>query len=312
MSTHYKELENCAVCPQNCGVNRYDSTGFCGAGSSIKLNLAQLHHGEEPVLSGTRGSGTIFFSHCNLRCVFCQNYPISHNGWGEERSEEDCASLMILLEQSGAHNINLVSPTQYTPQLIKVISIAREWGLDIPIVWNSNAYEHVHTLQKLEGLVDVYLPDFKYAHGVYSKKYSFAANYPEIAINAIREMYRQVGNLKNGKDGLARKGLLVRHLVLPNKLSGTREALNMLYDSFGADLSLSLMAQYYPAGEADNYPELQRNLSEEEYEEVLEIAENLGFYVVYVQDLQPSPEWTPDFQPSAINEAQEDLHFRGR
>ncbi len=312
MNLQYPQLINCQVCPQNCGVNRYETTGFCKAGFNLKINLAQLHHGEEPVFSGSNGSGTIFFSYCNLRCVFCQNYSISHLGWGTYYNEEDCAQIMLKLQEAGAHNINLVSPTQYTPQLVKTITIARENGLSIPVLWNSNGYENVFTLQSLAGLVDIYLPDFKYAHSFYSKKYSSAKDYPEIAIRALEEMFRQVGHLQLDSEGIAKKGILVRHLVLPNHLSGTKKVLYILYEHFGTELALSLMAQYYPTGKANEFPELNRSLKKEEYEEAVETAEALGFKTLYLQKIYSSPEWTPDFQPHNEVFNERNLHFQGK
>ncbi len=312
MNLQYPQLINCQVCPQNCGVNRYETTGFCKAGFNLKINLAQLHHGEEPVFSGSNGSGTIFFSYCNLRCVFCQNYSISHLGWGTYYNEEDCAQIMLKLQEAGAHNINLVSPTQYTPQLVKTITIARENGLSIPVLWNSNGYENVSTLQSLAGLVDIYLPDFKYAHSFYSKKYSSAKDYPEIAIRALEEMFRQVGHLQLDSEGIAKKGILVRHLVLPNHLSGTKKVLYILYEHFGPELALSLMAQYYPTGKANEFPELNRSLKKEEYEEAVETAEALGFKNLYLQKIYSSPEWTPDFQPHNEVFNERNLHFQGK
>ena len=312
MNLQYPQLINCQVCPQNCGVNRYETTGFCKAGFNLKINLAQLHHGEEPVFSGSNGSGTIFFSYCNLRCVFCQNYSISHLGWGTYYNEEDCAQIMLKLQEAGAHNINLVSPTQYTPQLVKTITIARENGLSIPVLWNSNGYENVFTLQSLAGLVDIYLPDFKYAHSFYSKKYSSAKDYPEIAIRALEEMFRQVGHLQLDSEGIAKKGILVRHLVLPNHLSGTKKVLYILYEHFGTELALSLMAQYYPTGKANEFPELNRSLKKEEYEEAVETAEALGFKNLYLQKIYSSPEWTPDFQPHNEVFNERNLHFQGK
>jgi putative pyruvate formate lyase activating enzyme len=312
MNIQYAQLLNCQVCPQNCRVNRYETTGFCKADYRLKINLAHLHHGEEPVLSGTNGSGTIFFSHCNLRCVFCQNYTISHLGWGTYYNEEECAQIMLKLQGAGAHNINLVSPTQYTPQLVQSIKMAKSNGLEIPVLWNSNGYENVSSLQFLSGLIDIYLPDFKYAHSFYSKKYSSAKDYPEIAINALEEMFKQVGHLQLDSNGIAKKGLIVRHLVLPNRISGTKEVLYMLYEHFGPELALSLMAQYYPTGQANEFFELNRGLRKEEYEEAVETVEALGFKNLYLQQLYNSPEWTPDFQPHSEVFNGKKLHFKGK
>ena len=195
---------------------------------------------------------------------------------------------------------------------MKTITIARENGLSIPVLWNSNGYENVFTLQSLAGLVDIYLPDFKYAHSFYSKKYSSAKDYPEIAIRALEEMFRQVGHLQLDSEGIAKKGILVRHLVLPNHLSGTKKVLYILYEHFGTELALSLMAQYYPTGKANEFPELNRSLKKEEYEEAVETAEALGFKTLYLQKIYSSPEWTPDFQPHNEVFNERNLHFQGK
>lgn len=312
MTQPYPELGACRVCPQLCGTDRSRSVGFCGAGASLRINLAQLHHGEEPVISGTRGSGTVFFSHCNLRCKFCQNHSISHLGWGSDHSEEECAKLMLELAAAGAHNINLVSPTQFTPQLITAIKLARAEGLDIPIVWNSNAYERVETLRQLAGLVDIYLPDYKYGQAIYGWKYSSARDYPSIALAAIKEMRRQVGDLCLDDAGIAQTGLLVRHLVLPNGISGSRAALYALRDELGPELTLSLMAQYYPTAGVAGYPELGRGISQREYQDALDSSQELGFSQVFIQEQGCSPDWTPRFN-SADREGvtPRQLHFRG-
>ncbi len=312
MSSKYSELLACQVCPQDCRVNRYEGTGFCGAGAKLRVNSVHLHHGEVPVLSGSGGSGTIFLSHCNLRCVFCQNHQLSHLGQGNEVSERECVQMMIRLQEAGAHNINLVSPTHYTPQLAKTIKLARSEGLSIPVVWNSNAYEDPTSLKTLNGLVDIYLPDFKYAHSAYGLKYSRAKNYPAIALAAIREMFAQTGKLIISESGLATRGVLIRHLVLPNRLSGTKEILYRLRENFGTGVSLSLMAQYYPAADAHKYPELSRGLQAEEYQEALNLAQNLGFAEIYSQELDPSPDWTPVFSAQESTSEATITHFNGR
>jgi len=290
------ELENCRLCPHECGVNRYYDVGFCQAGADAAVNLAQLHYGEEPVLSGTRGSGTIFFSHCNLRCVFCQNYSISHQGWGKALSIESLAGIMLDLQNQGAHNINLVSPTQFTPQIKSALTLGRASGLQLSIVWNSNAYEKPDTLQSLRGLVDIWLPDYKYAHAYYAKKYSGAKDYPGAAISALEEMVKQAGFLQVDSSGIATQGVLVRHLVLPNMVPGSLQVLGILRDRFGSGLPLSLMAQYYPAGEANMHPELSRGITKDEYDAVLDRAAAMGFTNVYVQELSCDASWTPRFR----------------
>lgn len=312
MTVAFSALGNCRICPQQCGADRFQGPGACGADVRVKVNLAQLHHGEEPVLSGNRGSGTIFFSHCNLHCVFCQNHRISQTGWGEYVKEEQCAALMLRLQEAGAHNVNLVSPTHYSLQVAESCRIARVSGLSIPIIWNSNAYEKVETLILLKGLVDIYLPDFKYAHALYGLKYSSAAAYPETALAALCEMQEQVGELQIDAAGIARKGLLVRHLVLPNRLSGTRQALYLLHERLGPKVSLSLMAQYYPAWHAAEYPELNSGLSSAEYQEALETAASLGFAHVFTQKPACDPDWTPEFNRKFKPGDRTEHHFHGK
>lgn len=295
-SREYEQLLSCTICPRNCGVNRYKSTGFCGASAKLKLNLHTLHQGEEPCLSGTNGSGTIFFSWCNLRCVFCQNYSLSALGWGSELSESELATLMLNLQKQNAHNINLVTPTHYTLQIKTALTEARERGLSIPVIWNSGAYEKPELLRQLTGLVDIYLPDFKYGHGLYAAKYSQARDYPEVALEAIQEMYSQVGQLRLDALGLAEKGLLIRILVLPNGLNSGKKVLNMIAEHLGTGIQLSIMGQYYPAGDSELYPELQRGITKNEYDQVLNAALELGFNDIYTQELGSSQLWTPPFQ----------------
>ncbi len=295
----YPQLQSCEICPRNCAVNRYTNTGFCGAGTDLKLNLHMLHHGEEPCLSGTNGSGTIFFSWCNLRCVFCQNYSLSALGWGSEISEAELATLMLNMQKQGAHNINLVTPTHYTLQIRTALSEAREKGLIIPVVWNSSAYEKPEVLRQLAGLVDVYLPDFKYGHGLYAAKYSQAKDYPEVALEAINEMYSQVGKLRFDAQGLAVKGLMIRILVLPNGLNSGKKVLGLIADRLGTDVQLSIMGQYYPAGDSELYPELQRGITQSEYDQVVNAALELGFSDIYTQEIRSSKLWTPSFQGSS-------------
>ncbi len=304
-----KELQSCTICPRDCGIDRYHYRGFCGAPADLMVDLATLHHGEEPPISGTSGSGTIFFSWCNLMCVYCQNYELSHQGWGSVFGIEDMAELMLNLQDKGAHNINLVTPTHYTLQLIEALELAKKQGLGIPVVWNSSAYEKVGILHRLSGLVDIWLPDYKYAHGIYAKKYSQAANYPKVAKAALQEMYKQSGHLCMDAQGIAIKGMLVRILVLPGDLAGAKDSLRMLCDTFGHKLHISLMAQYYPAGDADVYPELNRCITEKEYEEVLDTAAQLNLENVFVQNDTGSKLWTPEFARRDAQNAHEPLEI---
>jgi putative pyruvate formate lyase activating enzyme len=296
MSKTYQELLNCRICPHACGVNRYETTGFCNAPADIKVNLHQLHHGEEPCLSGTGGSGTIFFSHCNLKCVFCQNHSISHLGWGNIVTEDKVINMMLELQDKGAHNINLVTPTHYSVQLAEILQQVKGSNLHIPVVWNSSAYENVETLRRLEGLVDIFLPDLKYADCIYSVKYSNAEDYPLVAREAIKEMHRQVGNLVCDKDDIAVKGLIIRLLVMPGKVAGVSESLQWIYDNLGNEVFLSLMAQYYPTPQVNDFPEINRGITQAEYNEVLETLERLDFKNGFTQELSCSDEWTPEFR----------------
>lgn len=303
----YSQMFSCNICPRNCGIDRTKNKGYCGVTDKLRINLATRHFGEEPCFSGTRGSGTIFFAGCNLRCVYCQNYEISTLCWGKDISVEELIRLMLKLQEEGAHNINLVTPTHFTLQLREAIIQAKEKGLTIPVLWNSSAYEKVETLQLLTGLVDIYLPDFKYAHKVYAQKYSSAPDYPAVAISAIKEMFSQVGLLKLDEKGIAQKGLLLRMLVLPNKLAGCKENLYTLAEELGTELTLSLMGQYYPAGKAKNYKELTRGITLSEYFEVVDTAVELGFTKLYTQEISSSDTWTPNFSPAPeeINPASE-------
>lgn len=303
----YPELTACRICPRNCGVDRYTSLGFCKAGAKLKVNLAQLHFGEEPVISGTRGSGTIFLSHCNLNCVFCQNYEISSLGWGEYCTEEELAQMMLKLQAQGAHNINFVSPTHYQIQIVQAIKLAKGQGLVIPIVWNSNGYEHQESIRALEGLVDIYMPDYKYAFAAFSKKYSSARDYPEVAAKAISEMQRQVGHLSPDQDGIAQRGLIIRILVLPNNLAGISRILDTIVEVVGTEVQLSLMAQYYPTNKAAEYPELNRGITALEYEQAVEAVQARGFRNVWIQELSCSSDWTPDFIAPNTHENRESI-----
>ena len=296
-------LKACTLCPRSCGVNRYERPGFCGADARIKINLAQLHFGEEPVLTGHRGSGAIFFSHCNLRCVFCQNYKISHLGAGRDWTTDELVALILSLQQQGAHNINLVSPTQYTLQIAEAVAMARERGLVIPIVWNTNSYEKPDTLRRLHGLVQIYLADFKYFDPRNSKCYSAAADYPEVARSALLEMYRQVGDLVV-HDGLANKGLIVRLLLLPNDLGDIADCLRWIRDHLGTRVTLSLMGQYYPAHRAEEFPELNRTLRQHELDFARDLLAACGFENGYVQDIVGSSTMTPDFREEGISVSQ--------
>jgi len=290
-------LTNCKICPRECGENRLQGkVGFCGAGAVLKIASAFLHRWEEPFISGERGSGTVFFSHCPLRCVFCQNYLISQEGKGREYSLDQFVRLCLDLQEQGAHNINLVSPTHYVPLLAEGLKQARERGLKIPIVYNTNGYERIETLRLLEGLVDIYLPDLKYYDDDLALRYSAAPGYFAVASAALQEMHRQVGNPRFGADGMLEKGLVVRHLVLPGLGDDSKKLLTWLKEKLPKEVYLSLMSQYTPVYQVAKYPELNRKLTAAEYKEVIEHFLELGLENGLTQELTAAdPAYIPDF-----------------
>ncbi|MCR4406062.1 MAG: radical SAM protein [Anaerolineae bacterium] len=264
-------LSPCRLCPRECGVDRLSGEeGFCRSGIQPKVASWTLHPWEEPPISGTRGSGTIFFSGCTGRCLFCQNYPISQLGVGNVVTVERLAEMMAELQQRGAHNINLVTPTHFVPQILAALPRAIEMGLRLPLVYNSSGYESIEVLRLLDGVVDLWLPDAKYADDDIARRLSGFPHYVEDNRAALREMYRQVGDeLLLDDEGLARRGLIIRHMVLPGRLSGTREVLNWIASELSPRVHVSLMAQYFPAYRAVDHPILGRKLTVEEYEEAL-------------------------------------------
>jgi putative pyruvate formate lyase activating enzyme len=284
----YHLLENCRVCPRECGVNRLknDKIGFCRSGLNPVISSASPHHGEEPPLSGSNGSGTIFFANCNLRCVYCQNYPISQMGNGAERTIGELACQMLSLQEQGCHNLNLVTPTHFMPQFLKALGIARERGFNLPIVYNTSGYDSVEALRLLEGIVDIYLPDMRYADDTTARRYSAADHYPEINRTAVKEMYRQVGNLVVDERGIAKRGLIIRHLILPNRLSGTGAIMKFLSEEISKDVYISLMSQYFPAYKANGFTELSRRITAEESEEAYRIMQKYGLENGWVQEFE--------------------------
>jgi putative pyruvate formate lyase activating enzyme len=287
----------CTLCPRNCGVDRTAGrTGICGAGARASVSHGLLHHGEEPVLSGTAGSGTVFFSGCNLKCLFCQNYQISWLLEGEPADDEELAALMLDLQRRGAHNINLVSPTHVVLPILRALRIALSSDLEIPLVWNSNGYENAEVVQALDGIVDIYLPDLEYRSADISRRYSGAADYFERASEALREMSVQQPVLEIGPDGTARRGLLVRHLVLPGHVEDSLDVLRWLRSSLSPFVGLSLMSQYHPCHEAP--PELRRSLTPEEYAPAAALAVELGFERLFLQPepFRPDEHLVPDFR----------------
>jgi len=274
-----RRLRSCRLCPRGCAVNRLENEkGYCRTGFRIAVSSYSPHFGEEDPLVGSGGSGTIFFTHCNLYCVFCQNYEISHLGEGVEVSAEKLAQMMIELQKMGCHNINFVSPSHGVAQILQALPIAVARGLRIPLVYNTGGYDSLPTLQLLDGIFDIYMPDIKFMDPAVAEKYCQAGNYPEIVKEAIREMHRQVGDLVIDAQGVAQRGLLVRHLVLPEGQAGTREAMRFLAQEISPNTYVNIMAQYRPCGQAHRHPPLNRRISDEEYEEALRIAREEGIH----------------------------------
>lgn len=289
----------CRACPFECGVDRAVELGVCRAGTDIEIALAQLHHWEEPPISGTRGSGTVFFSHCNLHCRFCQNHDISQEGRGRKVPPGRLEEIMLELETAGAHNINLVTPTHYSDQLLPVVESAAR-RLRIPFVWNSNGYEKPETLARFEGLVAVWLPDFKYWDNAAAARCSSAPDYARHARAAITEMFRQAGPFRLDDDGIARRGVIVRHLVLPGLADDSVRILEWLAAEFGQEIRVSLMAQYYPTHRATELPDLNRRLRPDEYSRVRDRFTELGLEG-FAQELDSaSKEYTPDFDGRGV------------
>jgi len=282
IETFFKILENCQICPRNCQVNRVKGEkGFCGLRYLPKVSAFHPHFGEEKVLVGKHGSGTIFFTSCNLNCLYCQNYEISQLGAGEEVSFNRLAEMMIELQKIGCHNINLVTPTCQVPQIVKALILAKNKGLKIPLVYNTNTYDSVKTLKLLDGIIDIYMPDFKYSDDKIAQKYSNAPGYFEIAKKAIKEMHRQVGDLVVDEKGIAQRGLLVRHLILPNNLAGSEKIFQFLARGISKNTFLNIMDQYWPAYQAQRYPELSRPISQEEYFRAINLAKKFGLGSIY-------------------------------
>lgn len=292
-----KELIECKTCPHACKVNRVNGEkGVCKAGEKVKIALASLHYYEEPCISGKNGSGTVFFSHCNMRCKFCQNYEISWQGKGKEVSIKKLADIFIHLQEKGANNINLVTPTIYAYQIKKAIILAKEKGLNLPIIYNSNGYESIETLKSLEGYIDVYLPDLKYAEDKLAFAYSGVKNYYEIATHAILEMYRQVGAPTFDEKGMIQKGLMIRHLVLPNAIDNSKKVLEWVKNNLPNNVYINIMAQYFPCYLAKEIKEINRKLTKEEYNEIEQYVYKLDIQSGYMQELgEHEEEYVPDF-----------------
>ena len=271
-------LRACKVCPHQCGVNRLEGeVGYCKTGRYALVADYFPHRGEEKPIRGKRGSGTVFFSYCNMKCVYCQNYTISHLGNGQEINPQELAKIFLLLQNLGCHNINLVTPSHVVPQILEALYMAVKEGLRIPIVYNTSSYDSVESLKLLEGIVDIYLADFKYGDSQKGKKYSKVKNYYETALEAIKEMYRQVGDLQVNEEGIAVKGLIIRHLVLPNGIADTQRVLESLKD-ISTNIAINIMDQYMPYYKAYHYPELSRRINYKEYQEALGLVK--GFDLI--------------------------------
>ena len=293
-----EQLIECNVCPHKCKVNRLEGKlGRCKCNDKIKIALVSTHMYEEPCISGTNGSGTIFFSNCNLSCKFCQNYEISQLGKGYEITIEELASIMVKQQEAGVHNINLVTPTMYVYQIIEAIKIARENGLNIPIIYNSNGYENVETIKALKGYIDVYLPDLKYYSNEIAVKYSKAPNYFEIASKAILEMINQVGEPIFDEDGMIKKGVMIRHLVLPNHIQNSKNVLKWIKENIPEKIYIDVMAQYFPTYKAKEDELINRKLTKREYKEIENYFYLLDFKNGYMQELgEHEEEYVPKWE----------------
>jgi putative pyruvate formate lyase activating enzyme len=287
----------CNACPRKCNVDRTQHIGFCQSPDEFRVSRAALHFWEEPCISGKNGSGTVFFSGCNLKCVFCQNQEISHNNKGKIVSDDKLIQIFENLIEQGANNINLVNPTHYSQRLASVLS---KWKSPVPIVYNSSGYESVETLKSLEGLVDIYLPDYKYSRSDKALKYSKAADYPEVASLALNEMYRQCGKCVFDKNGIMKKGMIIRHLILPSNTNSSIEVLDYLTTNF-KNAYVSLMAQYTPCGDLSDFSQLQRPITKREYNKVVDYALNLNYDNIFIQELSSADKkYIPAFDFTGI------------
>lgn len=294
-------LKRCDICPRQCFANRaQDERKFCRSGALPIVASVCVHRGEEPVLSGTRGSGTIFFGNCNMHCVYCQNYQISQDPEQQKENEITCTELakrmIYLQDELHCHNINLVSPTHFVPQIVQAVLEAIPMGLHLPLVYNTGGYERVETISVLDGIIDIYLPDLRYASERWAMKYSGAAYYVKHARAAIKEMYRQVGNLVLDDDDIAVKGLIVRHLILPNNLAGSEDTLTWIATELSPAVTVSIMSQYYPTHQAPGIPDLSRKITTEEYSSVVDTVNGLGLENGWLQEMGADASYRPDFE----------------
>lgn len=293
-------LRSCDICPRECSVNRLENEpGFCHSAHLPIVAVTCAHHGEEPVISGSSGSGTVFFANCNLRCVYCQNHQISQNFKGQQSNEVEPHTLaermLYLQDELRCHNINFVSPSHFVPQLVRAVLEAVPMGLRLPLVYNTSSYDSIKSLRELDGIISIYLADLRYADNRWGKEFSQVSDYVEQARGAIKEMYRQVGDLAVDDEGIARKGLIVRHLILPNRLAGSRESLAWLVSEISPMVTVSIMSQYFPAHHARQTPLLDREITLAEYSEVIELLNELGIENGWVQEMDASGNYLPDF-----------------
>ncbi len=300
MSEQMAEGIKCALCPRQCCVDRRNVRGYCGETEQVRVARASLHMWEEPCISGSAGSGTVFFAGCPLRCVFCQNRTIAFGEKGKALTPEQLTALFLLLQHKGAHNINLVTPTHFAPQIADALKSAKMQGLSIPVVYNTSGYETVHTLRLLEGVVDIYLPDLKYYSAAVSQKYSRAPDYFAYASRAIGEMVRQTGApVFDGEQ--MRTGVIVRHMVLPGHVNDAKAVLKYLYDTYKEDVSISIMNQYTPPKDIEDYPEISRRVTRREYERVVDYAIELGIQNAFIQEGDTAKEsFIPDFDEELL------------
>ena len=299
MLCEVKRTMKCTVCPRNCMADRTGGKGFCGVGDGFRVARAAPHFWEEPCISGVNGSGTVFFSGCNLGCVFCQNYEVSHSAFGRDLTDTELMKVFDSLIESGVHNLNLVTPTHYAPRLAKVL---KEYNSPVPVVWNSSGYEKAETLKHLEGLVDIYLPDIKYFDSAPALKYSGAADYFDRASEAVREMFRQVGLLETDENGIAKKGIIIRHMVIPGNISQAVKVFSWVRENFSPEISISVMRQYTPYGKALDMPPINRRLSAKEYSIVKEKILALGFENCNFQGKDSAKEnFIPDFNLEGLD-----------
>lgn len=294
-------LASCDICPRECRANRLENElGYCHSGHLSVVSAVCVHQGEEPAISGTRGSGTVFFGNCNMRCVYCQNYQISQNWKKQKAKEMDCHTLaermLYLQNELGCHNINFVSPSHFVPQLVRAVLEAVPMGLRVPLVYNTSGYDSVASLKELDGVISIYLTDLRYASDKWAKKFSDASDFRARSREAIREMYRQVGDLMVDEFGLAQKGLIVRHLILPNGLAGSEESLTWLVRELSPTVTVSIMSQYIPMHQALRIPLLSRTISVDEYETVLQQLTDLGLENGWVQEMGAAEDYLPDFE----------------